>query len=180
MKRRTPVTFTVVSLAVAVILTLNCSQAPRRASAGPTCCEVPENDACRGSSSLTPAAIAELVKELHRGNRRSIDIAFASRQYLDGGELEDLDRELATLAGEFPLEFLEAARMHCLDDRQLKKLVTMLPLESVDDVPRRKAFLNERITRLAAVDNQELQWGRDRAVSALRDSLKALEGLDHQ
>ena len=139
-----------------------------------TCCDNPAQSPCERIGSTSPVAVAALIRRVTHGEPLALDLALASRASLDGGSLEDLDRALAGVAERRPRVFLNAARVHCLSGDQVASIVTMLPLETVDQTTLRASMLRRRIQRLSSVGAQSLVRLRDAAVSALSEYLASL------
>jgi hypothetical protein len=124
---------------------------------------------------VTGAALGELIRDVAAGKRSRIAVAFASRRLLDGSELEDLDQALGALGERAPGLFLSEAIRHCYSDVQIGSVIVTLPLDSADDVPRRKEIIRARIRGLESIRSPTLSLKRDVALAALRDSLESLE-----
>jgi hypothetical protein len=128
---------------------------------------------CRDSvcrEGLTPDSptVVRLVALVNRGQPQAIDAAFLGRGLLDGGDLEDVDRSLGEVADRSPRVFLEGARRHRLQPRQLSGIVKMLPSHVIDDDAARVRATEKRIAALSSVDDLALRAERDEALRALR------------
>lgn len=128
---------------------------------------------CQASQCLQDAApssvvLNKLLTLVQQGDPMAVDLTFLSIRLLDGGNLEDAMRALSALTGSNPKLFLKQIKKQSMSDRQIKRLLHMLPLDSVDDIDKKKLILDQRIRALSAVDDPSLIDLRDLAIAKLR------------
>jgi hypothetical protein len=159
---------------VLALLTTTAGCVQRVHVAEPVCHSDPSKESEKRPSD---AELARLIQDVTRENRTSIEVAFASRHLLDGGNLEDLDQALGLVADKAPHLFLSEALRHCYSSVQIKGIVTALPLDATDDAERQKRIAKTRIGKLGSVSDPALLEEREYAIAALRDLLNLLESV---
>lgn len=134
-----------------------------------------EGTRCTRPSSQVVGKLARLVEA---NNSWAIDIAFSALPALDGGDLEDVVRALGLLTESNPTTFLDFVKQRHLSDYQLRGLLLMLPLDTVDSPHLKIDRIHKRIDSLSAVNHPQLKDVRDEAVQILRQRLTELTRED--
>ncbi len=88
---------------------------------------------------------ARLFDLVRRGNGSAFRAALLAVACWDGGELEDFDRSAGTYFEGSPRRFLRIVAQQGVSEPQLRDMLAMLPLDTVDDVPRKLRILDNRI-----------------------------------
>jgi hypothetical protein len=115
------------------------------------------------------AAVIKLVALVEQRNLHAIELAFLSRAFLDGGDLEEISRSLGAVADTDPEIFLGQINKHHLTSQQLKSIVKMMPKDTGDDQTKRPLVTQRRIRSLAKVKDQNLVALRDKAIGMLQN-----------
>lgn len=118
--------------------------------------------------------VERLLNMVRLRNIQAVDIAFLSIRFLDGGDLEDMNRELGSLSEADPKLFLVNLKDHKMTPHQTRRLLRMLPLNTVDDVKKKRNIVRNRIRSLSLVDDPDLIRVRDKSVSILNELLSQL------
>lgn len=108
---------------------------------------------------------------IDKGNIKAIRIGFSIVPLLDGGDLEDVERDLGMIADYNPQLFLEMVNKNHYPDDLINDAVNMLPEYVIDTEKARIKALQFRIHSLAKVKNPKLINVRNKAISFLHDSL---------
>lgn len=119
----------------------------------------------------TSSEVTKLVGLIDARDSLAIDIGFSALPSLDGGDLEDVVRSLAGFIEVDPDQFLTAAKKNDLSVYLLRKMLLMLPLDTVDDVEARASILQKRIDGLESVDQAALLPIRDKALQILKSKV---------
>jgi hypothetical protein len=109
------------------------------------------------------------LAQVKNGNQYAIDLAFLSRVFLDGGALEDISRGLGSVADNNPKLFLKHAGKYNLSARQMRRILRMMPEETVDSEEKRQRAIRNRIQSLLKVKDPSLIKIRDDAIAVLRN-----------
>lgn len=137
---------------------------------------------CRDSictKNLLPRSsdVESLLELVRQGDLQGIDIAFLSIRYLDGGDLEDMYRGLGMLSETNPKYFLMEIKNRHVTAHQTRRLLRMLPLDTVDDIRSKRRIVNRRIKHLSMVDDPALKDIRNESIYILKQYLTQL-GVD--
>jgi hypothetical protein len=92
---------------------------------------------------------------------------FVSSCWDGGGDAEDFYRSAGIFLQKHPHALLQIAQQNAVSNSELKLLVTMLPLQLVDNTDAQTALVNHRISRLQAVDDPSVSEIKQRALSHL-------------
>lgn len=130
---------------------------------------------CRNEVRPSSRAVARLLLLVKRGDPNAVDLAFLSIRFLDGGNLEDTLRTLGSLTETSPNLFLQEVKKHGLPSYQVRRLLRMLPLDTVDNVAKKRRLVRRRVASLAAVDDKNLVDVRDAAIAVLEEFLAQLQ-----
>lgn len=135
---------------------------------------------CAGRVVPNSLQVHELIKLVETSKRRAVEVAFLVAPFLDGGDLEDVQRALGGLIKQSPEQFLAGLESSNLSRHQKVKIVGMLPLESVDNFPMKKTIVDSRIRALSKVKKHSLIKARNKAISDLRELRVELDGQEAQ
>lgn len=100
-----------------------------------------ECNGCRTSDS----EYVKLLSLVKGGNELAISLAFGQISSRDGGELGDLYRALGLSLEARPSLFIESVQKLNLEGKSLEPLLTMLPLETVDNLKLKYEMLENRL-----------------------------------
>jgi hypothetical protein len=117
----------------------------------------------------TSAETIRLETSIKRGARRETALAFQTLSVLDGGDLEDVMRALAGLAGDDPQMLLEQFEANGWEPAPIERLVRMLPLETVDRPAERRRVIDQRLASLRDIHDVRLARVRAVAIAALEE-----------
>jgi hypothetical protein len=122
---------------------------------------------------LAPSSVdvENLLVLVRKGDLRGIDIAFLSIRFLDGGDLEDVYREIGMLSETSPKLFLIKIKNRHVTAYQMQRMLRMLPLDTVDDIRSKRRIVKSRIEHLSIVDNPELKDVRNKSIGILKQYL---------
>ena len=131
----------------------------------------------RCSSDVAPAQKhrTQLFELIRKGNQSAFRAALLVSKCWDGGEAEDFDLSAGIFFELQPRAFLQIVKERKILDSQLKYLLTMLPLDTVDDIDRKIYVVKNRIALLKGVDEDSLKEIKKRGLSFLE---KEKENLD--
>lgn len=115
------------------------------------------------------AAVIKLVALVEQRNLHAIELAFLSRAFCDGGDLEEISRSLGAVADTDPEIFLGQISKQHLSSQQLKSIVKMMPKDTGDDLTKRPFATQRRIRSLAKVKDRNLVALRDKAIDMLQN-----------
>lgn len=132
------------------------------------------NPECAHQIKPSSQAVNRLLELVQRGDPKAVDLAFLSIRFLDGGDLEDVFRGLGSVTETDPKLFLEQVVRHRVSRGNLESLLTMLPLSTVDNVPKKRRLVERRIRSLAAVKDKPVAHVRDEAIAILEHFLSRL------
>lgn len=121
----------------------------------------------------------QLFKLIGQGNESAFRAALLVSRCLDGGELGDFNRSAGMFFEEQPLAFLQIIEERAIPDSQLKHLLTMLPLDTVDDIDRKIRVLEKRIDLLNKIDEDSLDATK-RGFSFLKKEKDNLDRIKKQ
>lgn len=133
-----------------------------------TQCQIHE---CQTLTRPSSADVAELIRLVDARNPMAIDVGFSVLLSLNGGDLEDVLRSLGRIVEVDPIRFLTLAEKKKLSAFLLRKVLLMLPLDTVDDMEARASILHRRMVSLESVHQAELLPIRDKALHILNAAL---------
>ena len=104
------------------------------------------------------------------GNRKAIDIAFASLRILGGGEFGDATRALGYLIESDPELFLRKIRSHAIPLIIMEKIVIRTPLELTDQFDLQLRILQKRLKSMSSLKLNDpfLSLNKDICIKALQ------------
>lgn len=123
----------------------------------------------------TKKQAGRLFKLVSEGNESALRAALLMSRCLDGGELEDFYRSTGVFFEAQPRAFLKIIKEKEIPDSQTRYLLTMLPLDMVDDIDRQIRVVENRVLLLNGVDEVSFEEIRKRLLFSLE---KAKENLD--
>jgi len=109
------------------------------------------------------------------GNQSALRAGLLIYRCLDGGNLEDFYRSVGVFLESHPLAFLRTVTDVETSDRDLRYMVTMLPLMLVDNDDGRIEAVNERIVGVEAVSNPQVVTTKTKVLSFLEAERANLE-----
>lgn len=118
-----------------------------------------------------------LLKLVEDGNTYAMDIAFAMLGFLDGGNFEDVARELGKTIEKNPSLFLVYSKKHKITDDTLESTLTMLPLNTVDNTDKRISIIKTRLNIISGIADMNIVEEKNRATRILFNDLKRLESM---
>ncbi len=135
---------------------------------------------CRDSictKNLSPSSsdVESLLTLVRQENLQGIDVAFLSIRYLGGGDLEDVYRGLGMLSETNPKYFLMEIKNRHVTAHQTRRLLRMLPLDTVDDIGSKRLIVKSRIKHLSMVDDPALKDIRNESIYILKKYLTQLQ-----
>lgn len=92
-----------------------------------------------------------LIKLLRDGNLYAFKIGMIISECMDGGNLGDLYRAIGVVYEGNPQAFFKVANDNNKTSEELKRMLTMLPLDTVDDIPKQTMTLKNRLKALSSV-----------------------------
>ena len=135
------------------------------------------NEECESLLSPHYTSSQKLFKLVKRGNRKAIDITFASLEVLDGGELGDALRSLGYLVETDPEFFLRKVRSHCLSLIVMKKIVGRTPLELTDQFDLQLRVFQERLKSMSSLQFKDpfISLYKDESIKNLEERIEFFE-----
>ena len=124
-----------------------------------------------------PAETTKLLKLIDKKNRYAMDVAFISIHGTDGGELEDMYRAIGTIVDYDAKYFLELVKKHHVVDYSIDRMLTMLPLYTVDDFDAKINLVQSRLHKVDRVNNKTLKEEKAVSKEALNDYLLRLKKI---
>jgi hypothetical protein len=125
--------------------------------------------ACARTVEPDGTVLQGLIGLLAKGNSEAIALGLKCRRGLDGGNLEDVTRAVASTIDKTPRKFLTQAKTIELTSNELRKIVRMLPSNVIDNDKERVRAKDRRIKSLLSVTESDLVEIRDVAISNLRN-----------
>lgn len=116
----------------------------------------------------------QLIARIEQGGETDTELAFDALPVLDGGNLEDVMRALAALSADRPELFLNMVKKRDWPPSRIERLVTMLPLSTVDRQEEKIRVVVQRIEGIRGVTSSELEAVRCATLDALTKSLSRL------
>jgi hypothetical protein len=96
----------------------------------------------------------QLFELIRGGNAYAFSAALLVSRCWDGGELEDFDRSAGTFFEIHPRDFLRIVKERAIPDSQLRYLLTMLPLDTVDNIDLKISVVENRIKILKSLSDE--------------------------
>ena len=120
---------------------------------------------CRESLAPSSPQVSQLIRLIASGTDSAFEAGFAAKTTMPfaAGDLEDLYRALGELAQRDPAKLLRLTRAWGRDP----DVLTMLPLETVDDFSAKDRLVAARIAALKRVTDSDLRAERDWSIAVL-------------
>jgi hypothetical protein len=112
---------------------------------------------------------------IRQGNEWALRASLLVTTCWGGGELEDFYRSAGTLFEVRPLTFLQIGDQEGITDEELGRMLTMLPLDLVDDLDGKIAAVDRRIRLANGIRKESVSRIAARAVSILQQRREALQ-----
>lgn len=131
------------------------------------------NEECEHLLSPHYTSSQKLFDLVKLGNRKAIDITFASIRVLDGGELGDAMRSLGYLIESDPELFFKEIRMHGISSLTMERIVIKTPLELTDQFDLQLEVLRKRLQILSSlhVDDPFLASYHYKAIKSIQGEI---------
>ncbi len=141
--------------------------------------ETIKTSAQRCSSGVAPVQKhrTQLFKFISRGNPSAFHAALLVFRCWDGGELEDFYRSAGIFFELQPHFFLRRVKEGKIEDSQLRDLLTMLPLDSVDNIDYQISVVENRITILRSIADESFREIRTKGVNFLEKEKEDLNRI---
>jgi len=121
----------------------------------------------------------EAGQQLFRLIAKGDEIAFRAGllvvRCLDGGELEDFHRSAGLFFEAKPSVFLKIAKEKKVPDTTIKSMLTMLPLDTVDNIDRAISVVERRMAMLEAISDSRFDNLKKAGLSFLGDQKVMLD-----
>ena len=129
---------------------------------------------CEGAITPSSAQQHSLFNLIEAGNELAFRAALVVFQCWDGGDAEDFDRSAGVFFEHSPRIFLEVVTNSDVSPDQLRRMITMLPLETVDNIDAKLSRIESRISKLQSIDNPKLADAKNVGLAALTREKKEL------
>ena len=107
---------------------------------------------------------AKLFKLIQSGNQWGFRAGLFVSGCLDGANAEDFYRSAGLFFQRAPHAFLQIVQDNGASDAELKRMLTMLPLTTVDDFDAQLSMIKKRISILQGIDDVSLSSVKDTAL----------------
>jgi hypothetical protein len=121
-----------------------------------------------------PEEQTRLFSLMEKGNEWAFRAALMACKCWDGGDLEDFYRSGGIFFEIQPRTFLRAVKEQALPDQELGDLLTMLPLNTVDNVELQISTVRKRIKIMKSINDDTLQETKKRGLSFLKEGWEDL------
>lgn len=119
----------------------------------------------------------QLFELIRGGNPSAFSAAMLVSECWDGGELEDFHRSAGIFFEAQPYIFVQIVNERAISDSQLRYMLTMLPLETVDQIDRKIAVVKNRIELLKNLNSEQFGEIKRKGLSFLEKRKEGLEGI---
>jgi hypothetical protein len=109
----------------------------------------------------------QLFHLISTGNMSAFQAALLVHKCWDGGDLEDFYRSAGILFDTRPLVFLQTVKEKAIQDSEIVDMLTMLPLDTVDDIGRQISMVENRIKKLKNISDESLSEIKRKGLSSL-------------
>lgn len=130
---------------------------------------------CNPATAPTQAQRTQLFQLIQRGNQWAFQGALLVADCWDGGEAEDFNRSAGMFFELQARQFLQTVVARGTGDAALKNMLTMLPLDTADDVDRMISVVAKRIELLRGVRGKSLEKVRAKGLEYLEEERQQLE-----
>lgn len=111
----------------------------------------------------------QLFRLIANGDEFAFRAGLLVMRCLDGGELEDFHRSAGLFFEAKPSVFLKIAEEKKVPDAAIKPMLTMLPLDTVDNIDRAISVVERRMAMLEAISNSRFDDLKKAGLSFLGD-----------
>jgi hypothetical protein len=131
------------------------------------------------NKNVTPTAKQELLlfNLIDMGNSYAFQAALLVHRCWDGGDLEDFYRSSGMFFEKRPLLFLQIAKEKAISDSEINYMLTMLPLDTVDNINLNISMVENRINVLKKIDDESLNEIRKKGLSFLETEKNDLQRI---
>lgn len=126
----------------------------------------------RGFDNEKRAALFDLIRN---GNVYSLQTGMLFFYCWSGGELGDFNRSAGLFFDQYPQEFMRIVHDQKVPEDAIERMISMLPLELVDNINGKVALIERRINILAAFKEPSLQPRAQRLIRVLEENKTRLE-----
>lgn len=119
----------------------------------------------------------KLFKLIAKGNEFAFRAGLLVARCLDGGELEDFHRSAGLFFEAQPPVFLEIAKEKTVSESVIKSMLTMLPLDTVDNIDRAIYVIENRIALLKGVSEGRFEEIRRVGLKSLEEQEETLNRI---
>ena len=111
----------------------------------------------------------QLFRLIAKGNEFAFRAGLLVMRCLDGGELEDFYRSAGLFFEAKPSVFLKIAEEKKVPETAIKSMLTMLPLDTIDNIDRAISVVERRMAMLEAISDSRLDNLKKAGLSFLGD-----------
>lgn len=116
----------------------------------------------------------QLFRLIAKGNEFAFQAGLLVLRCLDGGELEDFYRSVGLFFEAKPSVFLKIAEEKKVPDMAIKSMLTMLPLDTVDNIDRAIGVVERRMAMLETISERRFDKIKKAGLSFLRNQKEML------
>lgn len=116
----------------------------------------------------------KLFELIGKGNESAFRAALLISKCLDGGELEDFYRSAGIFFEKRPYVFLQIIQEKTISDLEIRYLLTMLPLDTVDNISKQIFIIENRIKILKNNNDKSLIKIKEKGLSFLENKKEEL------
>jgi hypothetical protein len=118
--------------------------------------------------------VKQLFALIVKGNESAFDAALMVSKCLDGGDLEDFYRSTGIFFEIQPRFFLQIVKNRAIPYSEIRYLLTMLPLDTVDNIDRKISVVEKRIKILKNISNESFKEIKEKGLSFLENEKENL------
>ncbi len=122
----------------------------------------------------------KLFEFIRGGNPFAFNAALLVSRCWDGGELEDFYRSAGTFFELQPRVFLHIAKERAIPDSQLRYLLTMLPLDTIDNIDHKISVVENRIKILKSLSDGSLSEIKRKGLTLLKKEKENLSRVKNE
>lgn len=119
----------------------------------------------------------QLFKLISDGNPLAFRAALLVSECLDGGELEDFYRSTGAFFERQPQVFMHIVKDQGIQDTQLNYMLTMLPLNTVDNINLKLSVVENRVAILKSINNKSFIEIREKGLIFLEKERQLFEKI---
>jgi hypothetical protein len=129
------------------------------------------------SSRPSSAELHKALRLLSDGNSAVFQALLDTRKCLDGSDLEDFYRATGLYFQKQPHGFVALAAQEGIQSSELSYMLSMLPLETVDQPRLRLSLIEDRIAILSVIKGTQLSATADACKDVLTAEAKVYRGM---